>query len=289
MALAALVLGAFLAAIVCLWSITPGVEWRVVSYERVIVVPSGEATQIAVDWSRDDSPDGASMTLISGERELFWADPHLEVEWLCPHVQGKSTLLLTGRSPGETRFELVFPRSHRRLILDVDVREGQSHLEARARRREVIARQADPARLIALARQHARHAEALAAGPDESAPGRALLACALATDHARAACDLHAREGAVPAAATLLLQRCEEREARARDDHEALAGRLIAHYRDTATLGDRQARVAALQRALRGISHECDPEYMRLRAILQDVWETRDPTTTARCDLAAFR
>jgi hypothetical protein len=251
-----------------------------------------EAVLFTVDWTPDDPPRGQGTTLTSGEPELFWEDPLVNVEWLCPHVDARSTFMVTGKEPGDTRMELTFDNSRRRVYVDITVLNEQVHGEdgGRGLRRERFSKEHDLARLRELADEHTGIGEGFTA--ERSVPGkeinyrRALLEFQLASDYANAARTLLSRQGTVPQEDQLKVQQCEEREGRARIEYEDFGRRQVALYRDSLGSTEWSVKVSALKRALRAISHECDPEFQRLRLLLEEVFKSPwEDEGAQKCDL----
>ena len=107
-----------------------------------------------------------------------------------------------------------------------------------------------------------------------------------ATDMAMAVRDVLAHQGPVPPEDSQKVSQCEEREAQARRDWEDFVVRQVALYRDSLGKTDWSEKVAALRRALRSISHECDPDFVRLKMILEEVFKTPwEVTGPHKCEL----
>lgn len=274
------------------YKITRPEEWKVQVLDTPQVLRLDEAITFVIPWTPDDPPSNRGSTLLSAEPEPFFSDSVVTVEWLCPHVDARSTFLVTAKDAGSTRMELEFQKSRRKLYVDIVV-EGESlHEKGRQVRRDRLMKEhPDVSSLQDLALHHTKIGDGFKA--ERSVPGkeenyrRALIEYALAKDCVEAARLLLTKQGQVTGPElTRMIGECDEREKTARADYDEFVTRQIALYRLSLNQNDFLARSSALKRALLAISHECDPNYVRL-ATLQREWlkSPVDGTTLAKCDL----
>lgn len=278
---------------IVLWQISQPEEWKLQNYGQPVTVRLDEAVLFTVDWTPDDPPRGRGATLTSGEAELFWNDPLINVEWLCPHVDARSTFMVMGKDPGQTQMELVFDKSRRKVYVDIEVLGESVHEGGRDARRARLAKEhPDLSVLHDLSEEHTAIAEGFK--QERTVPGkeanyrRALVEFALATDYAMAARQLIVASsgGVVPQEETIRITQCEERESQARTDYEDFARRQVALYRDALNSPEFGVKVTALKRALRAISHECDPDFQRLKLLLREWLKTPyESDGVEKCDL----
>ena len=276
-----------------LWKLNQPGEWQLQQFPTPVVVRLDESVVFTVDWTPDDPPSGRGTvfsTYSTGETQTIHTDPFVNVDWVVPHVEAKSYFMVTAKEAGDTRMELVFEKSRRRLQIDIQVQNDTIHEGGRQRRREALMKEyGDPERLRALCEDHLASGEKFT--NERAVPGKetyyrlGLVEFMKATDCAVAARTLLARMGPVPAEDTQRVQLCDERESRAKREYEEYFNRQIALYRDSLSL-DWTGKTRALRQALRSINHECDPEYQRLRLLMEEAWKGKvEPDGTEKCEL----
>jgi len=234
----------------------------------------GEAKVIEVPYSPSNPPEGFDTRPIdfTGGYQRFYEDETVQVEWL--NYPNRVVLLLHGLEEGPSTFRLLFPASHTALVFQIEV-EGSAPRE--------LAHQERQAELATLApRELRKHmAQSLDRGDgflEGHGPGEehflwlALQEYEGALDAGNALRDHQAAEGAVLeqadreriADANMKLEETREAYARQRDE-------LERRYEQTFTQRlPAKRKLAALLALMRGIGHEDDVQFKRLRFALED-------------------
>lgn len=278
-----------------LWKFNQPGEWKTQQFnpDTPVVVRLDESVMFTVDWTPDDPPAGRGTefsTYSTGETQTIYSDPFVNVDWVVPHVDAKSYFMVTGKDAGDTRMELRFEGSRRVLLIDIQVQNDSIHENGRQRRREALLKEhQDPEQLRILCEQHTASGEKFT--NERAVPGKetyyrlGLVEFQKATDAAVACRTLLAKVGTVPADDTQRVQQCDERESRAKKEYEEYYLRQMALYRDSLSL-DWTAKTRALRQALRAINHECDPDYQRLKLLMEEAWKGKvDADGTEKCEL----
>ncbi len=251
----------------------------------------GEVRVFQEPWRENDRPFSSAATRLDGQTQgqdyLQTRPPgYVEIEWLVPHVQRRSVLLLRGLSEGETSFELRFP-SHRVKIWNVVVEGSDPHLLARDQRREEL-RKKNPRDLRHMVQTHMGSGDTLTRERDSPAKEgyyrQALDEYRLATDAADALQHVLAQRGQASPQVLELVRRCEDAETKAErewEDFIQMEGSLYQGMVGRKEPGE--DCVFQLRRLLRGIGHTCDPRYKRLEVLLREAWSVTLVNAPDRC------
>jgi pSer/pThr/pTyr-binding forkhead associated (FHA) protein len=244
-----------------------------------IHVAVGQTLRFEEPWASADPPQGAGFTPPNGSANVIHKDAVAQVEWAVPHLRGRAIWLVTGLETGTTELALRYPRSRRIKMFEVVVDGDDPHELGRDKRRSELKEKPQRTLLTTMKRamdsgdtfRSRRDAEG-----KESYYRQAMLEYGKASDAAQA---LRKKGYALPENE---LRRVEDAEQKAREEYEAFGEREFATFRDLVARGDSPAnRIEQLKRVLRGISHVCEPRYMRLSLILRESYNGRLQTTGA--------
>lgn len=269
-------------------------EWTIEQVKDPIRIAVGQAILFEEQWNTKDRPYSLAETRLNGApkpQDFITTQPpgYAEVEWVVPHVDRRSLLLIRGQAKGETAFEIRFPRTARVKVWTVLVEGIDPHFTARDARREALGKEKSPRELRRMVNDHRGTGTTLSQERDSPAKeGYYRLAVEhfrLATDAADALRSLEGQRG--PNKALIdLVRECEDNEAKAERDWEDFVQREESLYQGMVNRNEpRQDCVFQLKRVLRAIGHTCDLRYKRLRVLLREAWGESLTSPPPECEL----
>lgn len=253
-----------------------------------------EARLFEVPWRPGDRPFTTAGTRLNGvtqPQDFLATQPssYVEIEWLAPHVEHRSILLLRAVGEGETTFELRFP-SHRVMVWTVVVEGSDPHQAARDKRREEL-RGKSPRELQRMVERNMASGDTLTRERDS--PGKegyyrqALELYQAAFDAADALGVVVSATGDTKKVVAVreLIRRCDEAVARAEADWDDFIRAEEALYQGMVGRNEPgEDCVFQLRRVLRGIGHTCDVRYKRLFTLLRECWGMSLIDPPERCE-----